>query len=647
MDQSFINYYLSLLDIQFSGCYIAMNSINMISIMYKINCKQLFVPLLFMYLLIISDTVGASTPDQVVLTNWEYAISNDIPDSTAWKQMPDMQEMSSLCQDHTIWLRTVLPELSVRHLSLYIKRIRQPIQIFLDGEEIFQAGKTDEQQGFHFVRWDNLLVQLPDYNTGTSLIFKLYPVENVSGFSWSIVLVPDHIIYKKFLLQNIDDIAFAIIFLATGLAVLLLFFISRRSKLLLGIIIYLFSLVIFIASNSSFIQLLLPAPGLYYHLDYISLISATIGAFFAIEQIIEYQYKKVLKGIWILHLLFLFFSIMLLNLTNLTFPQLVNYFMVMLVVNMIICITVMVQSAKTGEYTAKLLFGGMVFFLVSAIVEIVLFYYDGKPGVYSYSVQAIHIGALFFVVSLIWIAIYLYLDTYKEKEIAQQKELDAVKKGNKASEQFAMRLIESQENERNRIAMELHDSVGQKLLIIKNLLLSELRKITSNNSPLEQVCDISGETIQDVRNIIYNLRPQHLDQLGLTTAIETVIENFADSSTITFQEELDDIDDVMSKEDEINFYRIIQESLNNIVKHSKADKAFITIKRIKDNINLVIMDNGIGCKGYDTSENLGKRGFGITGMYERARIIGAEMKMGPAENGGTIIELNMNRIKDE
>ncbi len=615
--------------------------------MYKINCKHLFVPLLFLYLGSFPNAVGATMPDQVVLTNWEYAIGKDIPDSTAWKQMTDMHEMSHYCQKQTIWLRTALPELSVRHLSLYVKRISQPMQIFLNGEEVFQAGKTEEQQGIDFVRWDNLLVPLPDYAPGSDLVLKLYPVNNLTGFRWHTVLVPDEIIYKDLFINSIDDIALATIFLATGIAVLLVFFISRKSRLLMGIIIYLFSLVIFLSSNNPLIQLLLPAPRLYYHLDYIFLISATIGAFYAIEQLIEYRYKKIMKSIWFVHFLFLLFSIVILNFTGFTFPQIVNYFMGLLIVNMILCITVMIKSIKTGQFTAKLLFGGMASFLFFAIIEIILFYYGEKQQIYSYSVKVLHIGALIFVISLIWIAIYLYLDTYKEKELAQQKELDAVKKGNKARELFAMRLIESQESERNRIAMELHDSVGQKLLIIKNLLLSELRKISGNNSPLEQVCDISGETIQDVRNIIYNLRPQHLDQLGLTTAIETVIEKFADSSTIAFHDELDDIDNVMSKEDEINFYRIIQESLNNIVKHSKADKAFITIKRIENSINLEIRDNGVGCMDCDPSENVGKGGFGITGMYERARMIGAEIKMGPAENGGTIIVLNLNGIENE
>ncbi len=610
---------------------------------FDIRLTILFVSV---FLLASANSVYASAPDKVILTDWEYSVGNEIPDSTGWQRIADLSSLSRFSQEQTIWLRTVLPELSVSHPSLYIKRIRQPIQIFLYGRVIFQAGRTDEQQGIDFVRWNNLLVPLPDYTPGTMLVFKLYPSKHASSFNWRLVLAQQNRIYRIFFIQNIDNFVLAAIFLATGFAILFVFFISRRSRLLLGIIIFLFSLVIYITINNSFVQLLLPYPVLYYHADYIFWMSAIIGAFYTVEQIIEERYKKILKILWVLHLFLLLITIGILNLSSLTFPQIENYFMVILNITMITSITIMVKSVKTGEFTAKLLFGGMASFQLSAIVEIILFYYSEKYSVYSYSVRALHIGALFFVVSLIWIAIYLYLDTFKEKELAQQKELDAVKKGNKAREQFAMRLIESQESERNRIAMELHDSVGQKLLIIKNLLLSELRNLSGTKSPLEQVCDISGETIQDVRNIIYNLRPQHLDQLGLTTAIETVIEKFADSSAICFHDDLDDIDNIMSKENEINFYRIIQESLNNIVKHSMATDAFISIKRAGESIQLVVRDNGIGYKESGPSAGEGRRGFGITGMYERASMIGAEMNLGPAENGGTTMVLKLNGIKN-
>jgi signal transduction histidine kinase/ligand-binding sensor domain-containing protein len=220
-----------------------------------------------------------------------------------------------------------------------------------------------------------------------------------------------------------------------------------------------------------------------------------------------------------------------------------------------------------------------------------------------------------------------------------------LERARRAQEAFSQQLISSQESERKRIAAELHDSLGQHLLIIKNSALLGLGTLQQQDRGKEQLDDISAtasQAIEEVREISYNLRPYQLDDLGLTKAIEFIIDKVAGSSEIRFASALDRIDNLFSPEAEINIYRIVQESLNNIVKHSGASQAKVIIERRSRNVDLTIQDNGRGFnpeKSTRSERNGG--GFGLKGISERARMLGATYVIDSAAGEGTMITLKL------
>lgn len=254
-----------------------------------------------------------------------------------------------------------------------------------------------------------------------------------------------------------------------------------------------------------------------------------------------------------------------------------------------------------------------------------------NSGTITLNTSIVDLGSFIFVISIIWLATNYYIESNKEKERIQQFELETVKRENEAKNLFAAQLIESQENERNRIALELHDSVGQKLLLIKNQVLSGLKQATKHNEEaiLLSVGELADDTISEIRNITYDLRPKYLDQLGINAAIETITEKISETSDIRIILEIDDcIDSCVKKNDQINFFRIIQESLNNIVKHSEADVVFIKIKANNNKVLLEIKDNGHGNNSINYS-----KGIGITGMKERAKMLNADFSISSNETG--------------
>ncbi|HXG66150.1 MAG TPA: two-component regulator propeller domain-containing protein, partial [Blastocatellia bacterium] len=228
--------------------------------------------------------------------------------------------------------------------------------------------------------------------------------------------------------------------------------------------------------------------------------------------------------------------------------------------------------------------------------------------------------------------------------LAFQYRVRQLKKAQAAQQAFSRQLIASQEMERKRIAAELHDSLGQRLVIIKNLALMFLQSPGENGEARQQIEELSAEASQaigEVKEISYNLRPYQLDRIGLTKAVEAVVKKAAAASPIAFSAAIDDIDGVFPKESEINFYRIVQESVNNIVKHSQATEASVTIRRDGGRLLLTIRDNGKGFTPGATPPDAHRGGFGLIGISERAQLLGGRALIHSAPGQGVTVSIEI------
>src|SRR5262249_10143548 len=151
--------------------------------------------------------------------------------------------------------------------------------------------------------------------------------------------------------------------------------------------------------------------------------------------------------------------------------------------------------------------------------------------------------------------------------------------------------------ERKRIATGLHDSLGQQLLVIKNWAMIELSAAREDGSRLEGLNEISttaSQAIEEVREIIYDLRPYQLDKIGLANTIRFMVEKVAAASKVKFDLAVDEIDGLFSYDSEITLYRVVQECVNNIVKHAHSTEARVAIERNGWSVNITIEDNGCG-----------------------------------------------------
>ncbi len=214
-----------------------------------------------------------------------------------------------------------------------------------------------------------------------------------------------------------------------------------------------------------------------------------------------------------------------------------------------------------------------------------------------------------------------------------------------AQKAFSQQLIASQETERRRIAAELHDSLGQRLIVINNLALFLLRpkgKISSEDEKrltMEEISSEATSAMEETNAISYGLRPFQLDRLGLSRAIQGLVRTASRATGIEFKLELENIDSAFPEELRINFFRIVQEAVNNIIKHSDATIAEIVAKIENSELHLSISDNGKGLTPETQRVAPGSGGFGLTGMQERADLLDGSLKISSHEGVGTMLKI--------
>ncbi|MUV03342.1 hypothetical protein GN157_06425 [Flavobacterium rakeshii] len=208
--------------------------------------------------------------------------------------------------------------------------------------------------------------------------------------------------------------------------------------------------------------------------------------------------------------------------------------------------------------------------------------------------------------------------------------LYAIKKA-KLQKEFARNLIKHLEQERKRIAGELHDSIGQNLLLIKNNLMLHKEKDTG----------LVEQTINEVRNMSQSLHPFQFEKLGLLTSIEHTIQNFQRNSTIFYSEDIQVDNLKIEKEKEIFIYRMVQECLANVEKHSQAKACRVEVTETDTYIKFEIKDNGIG---FDVSEKMETiNSLGLKNLKERAAFLGSLVDINSVKGKGTTITIKIRK----
>lgn len=208
----------------------------------------------------------------------------------------------------------------------------------------------------------------------------------------------------------------------------------------------------------------------------------------------------------------------------------------------------------------------------------------------------------------------------------------------KEKQEFGLKIIEAQEEERRKISREIHDGPAQMLANI--LLRSELVDRAFRGGDVDQalnemksVREMIRSSLYEVRRIIYDLRPMALDDLGLVPTIKKYVENIADYNQTTIEFTSFGEKKRLNQKYEVAFFRLIQESVQNAVKHAEASLIQVKLEIRREDIGLLIKDNG---KGFDPSMKRDKS-FGLIGMRERVEMLDGKLNIDSTVGEGTSI----------
>jgi two-component system, NarL family, sensor histidine kinase DevS len=195
------------------------------------------------------------------------------------------------------------------------------------------------------------------------------------------------------------------------------------------------------------------------------------------------------------------------------------------------------------------------------------------------------------------------------------------------------RVLSAQEDERRRLARELHDETGQALTSILLGLrgLEEAKDPEALGAALEEVRDLVRSTLQDVRRLAVELRPKALDDFGLVPAVERLTESFAEQTRIDVEFVHNVPDGRLPPEVETALYRIVQESLTNVVKHARAGHVSIVLTSKAGSVSILVEDDGVG---FEPSRARGD-GLGLIGMRERIGLLGGRVTVESRPGAGT------------
>lgn len=218
---------------------------------------------------------------------------------------------------------------------------------------------------------------------------------------------------------------------------------------------------------------------------------------------------------------------------------------------------------------------------------------------------------------------------------------------------LGLKIIKAQEEERQRVAREIHDGPAQlmsnvvlKAEICERMIDVDLEKAREE---LRNLKKIVRNSLQDVRKIIYNLRPMSLDDLGLVPTLQRYVLTYQEESGIAVSFQTRGVDNEIKPVISLTVFRIVQEALNNVTKHARANNISINLEIMSNELKLYIYDDGIGFN----TEKLKMRsddissGFGLISMNERVELLSGEMNIGSEPGKGTRLNILIPFTQEE
>ena len=238
-------------------------------------------------------------------------------------------------------------------------------------------------------------------------------------------------------------------------------------------------------------------------------------------------------------------------------------------------------------------------------------------------------GIIFIVLLTTGLMLFFF---YSRKKITE-KELEKIEFKLKNQEEILHATIATQEEERRRIAQDMHDAISSKLNVIgltSNLLLDDDTLVTEQKKSLQHILAINNSVLESSRRIAHDLLPPILEKFGLKVALEELFDDYQKASKLQIMHRIEPILDLTGIE-ELHLFRIVQELINNALKHADASQLKIDLTQVDNGFKLNFTDNG---KGFNPDHLDIKSGIGLQNIESRAAILKCDFTIESIEHNG-------------
>ncbi|WP_412986864.1 sensor histidine kinase [Pontimicrobium sp. IMCC45349] len=250
-------------------------------------------------------------------------------------------------------------------------------------------------------------------------------------------------------------------------------------------------------------------------------------------------------------------------------------------------------------------------------------------------IGALAYGIIFLVLVTTGLILFFH---YSRKKIIE-KEIEKINIKLNHQQKILQTTINVQESERKRIAQDLHDAISSKLNVVSlttHVLLDEENIGSSQKEALNHILDITTNTLESSRKIAHDLMPPVLEKFGLKVALEELFDEFTKSKKISIAYNIDALTNI-SKPNELHVFRIIQELINNSIRHGKASKVSALLNQTKNGFTLHYTDNG---SGFDVATIKEKIGIGLQNIKSRVAILNGKFTIDSSPNKGSTFTIN-------
>jgi signal transduction histidine kinase len=211
------------------------------------------------------------------------------------------------------------------------------------------------------------------------------------------------------------------------------------------------------------------------------------------------------------------------------------------------------------------------------------------------------------------------------------------KRAEEALSTVSQKLIEAHEEESTRIARELHDDINQRLAVVAMSLDCLKQSPSASTADVERFGEVKqwiADLVSDIQALSHGLHPPKLELLGLEAAAAGFCEELSHRHGITIDVQFENIPKALPPEVSLSLYRVLQEALQNVVKHSASGHARVSLTGQMDTLTMTIQDSGAG---FDPHEAMRGPGLGLTSMKERLKVVGGQVSIHSQQGRGTVI----------